>query len=526
MRSGAVAERRAAAARTASRASPRWGPGGRAARATPVAVETPARCGDVDRAAGARMPGRQSATRASWSDALDRLSEQRVDTASQPGPPFLKALYTRRHTDVDKERHDDPAAHRRGRDRRRHGGAGALRRLPLRPDPLRPAAAARSGYAAVVDANEAIAADAAARYGYERHGTDWRELLDADDVAGRQRRRRQPPAPRDRRGAARRRQARAVREAARRDAVADAQAMVAPPRPHPDLRHRGRRSSSAASRPSPRSASWCDGELGEVLALQRPLLVRLRPRAPQTPMSLALQGRPGHRARSPTSAATSIDLAEFVCGPMTPVRRRRRSPPRSTERALAARARPRPRGGRAQRRHASRSRTRTSPPSRRTSPPAPSARFSISRVALGPRQLARPSTCSPRRRRQVGHGPAGRVLGHPTAARRRTRRLRTRCSSARRTPTSRAACRWTSPASVTAQSDLFGFQARAFLEQVAGIEGGLPPVADLRATAARPAASRRRHPIRRRRRRRSSTSRPTTPPDPSTPPTSQQGARP
>ena len=25
--------------------------------------------------------------------------------------------------------------------------------------------------------------------------------------------------------------------------------------------------------------------------------------------------------------------------------------------------------------------------------------------------------------------------------------------------------------------DLFGFQARAFLEQVAGIEGGLPPVA-------------------------------------------------
>ena len=37
-------------------------------------------------------------------------------------------------------------------------------------------------YAAVVDANEAVAKDAAARYGYERHGTDWRELLTADDV--------------------------------------------------------------------------------------------------------------------------------------------------------------------------------------------------------------------------------------------------------------------------------------------------------------------------------------------------------
>ena len=37
-------------------------------------------------------------------------------------------------------------------------------------------------YAAVIDANEAIADDAAARYGYERHGTDWRDLLAADDV--------------------------------------------------------------------------------------------------------------------------------------------------------------------------------------------------------------------------------------------------------------------------------------------------------------------------------------------------------
>ena len=37
-------------------------------------------------------------------------------------------------------------------------------------------------YAAVVDADANVAADAAARYGYERSSTDWRDLLDADDV--------------------------------------------------------------------------------------------------------------------------------------------------------------------------------------------------------------------------------------------------------------------------------------------------------------------------------------------------------
>jgi predicted dehydrogenase len=37
-------------------------------------------------------------------------------------------------------------------------------------------------YAAVVDANAAVAEDAATRYGFDRHGTDWRDLLDADDV--------------------------------------------------------------------------------------------------------------------------------------------------------------------------------------------------------------------------------------------------------------------------------------------------------------------------------------------------------
>ena len=37
-------------------------------------------------------------------------------------------------------------------------------------------------YAAVIDADVGVAADAAQRYGYERSGTNWRELLTADDV--------------------------------------------------------------------------------------------------------------------------------------------------------------------------------------------------------------------------------------------------------------------------------------------------------------------------------------------------------
>ncbi len=50
-------------------------------------------------------------------------------------------------------------------------------------------------YAAVIDANEGVAKDAAERYGYERYGTDWRASARGRRRAGRQRRRRQPPAP-------------------------------------------------------------------------------------------------------------------------------------------------------------------------------------------------------------------------------------------------------------------------------------------------------------------------------------------
>jgi predicted dehydrogenase len=37
-------------------------------------------------------------------------------------------------------------------------------------------------YVAVVDADQQVAADAATRYGYERHGTRWQDLLHDDSV--------------------------------------------------------------------------------------------------------------------------------------------------------------------------------------------------------------------------------------------------------------------------------------------------------------------------------------------------------
>src|SRR5690349_16944573 len=40
----------------------------------------------------------------------------------------------------------------------------------------------RVRYIAAVDANEAVAKDAANRYGYERALTDWHQLLEDDDV--------------------------------------------------------------------------------------------------------------------------------------------------------------------------------------------------------------------------------------------------------------------------------------------------------------------------------------------------------
>lgn len=170
-------------------------------------------------------------------------------------------------------------------------------------------------YAAVVDANEAVAKDAAGRYGYERAGTDWHELLDADDVqvvsvvvanelhrpiveallaAGKHVLCEKPLAP----------------------SLPDAQAMAAAAQAHRDLVtgvgfvYR-RRPAVAAIRDFLASELggvshfngryWCDYAL-----------------SPEVPMTWRYRGGPGTGALADIGSHL-IDLAEFVCGPMRSV---------------------------------------------------------------------------------------------------------------------------------------------------------------------------------------------------------------
>jgi predicted dehydrogenase len=79
---------------------------------------------------------------------------------------------------------------------------------------------------AIADLNEDFAADTARRFGYERAETDWHAIVQDLSMDAGQRRRREPAASRDRRGAAGCRQTCPLRETIR-PSVADAEAMVA-----------------------------------------------------------------------------------------------------------------------------------------------------------------------------------------------------------------------------------------------------------------------------------------------------------
>ena len=267
-----------------------------------------------------------------------------------------------------------------------------------------------------------------------------------------------------RRGPAGRRQARAVREAA---------GPVGRGRRGHGRRRRGGRHPVRGrvlvpphARPSTPSASRSEaGAIGEAAALQRPLLVRLRA-ATRRPDQLALQGRPGHRGagrhRQPHDRPRRVHLRpDHQC-------QRRGLPdlhdraPRAASGATVGHA-----AGGGQRRARSRSTTRTSPPSPRPSPTAPSA---PSRSPASPTgcPTASASRCSGRRGRPAFdlNRPgeftfADQGAGAETNGYRQVLLGPQHPDLARGLPMD-------FPSVGYGQNDLFAWQARAFLDQVAG----------------------------------------------------------
>ncbi len=170
-------------------------------------------------------------------------------------------------------------------------------------------------YVAVVDADARVAADAATRYGYERSGTDWRELLDDPDVhvvsvvvAN----------------ALHREITEALLEAGKHvlsekplaDTVDNARAMVAAAERHPDLVT----GTAFVYRRQPAVAAIKDlvaEQLGDVSHFNGRYWCDYA-NSPMTPMAWRYTGGPGTGALNDIGSHL-IDLAEFVCGPMVSV---------------------------------------------------------------------------------------------------------------------------------------------------------------------------------------------------------------
>ncbi|WP_076261372.1 Gfo/Idh/MocA family protein [Intrasporangium flavum] len=324
-------------------------------------------------------------------------------------------------------------------------------------------------YVAVIDADASVASDAATRYGFERSGTDWRELLDDDGVhvvsvvvanhlhreiteallaAGKH----------------------VLSEKPLAASLEDAQAMVAAAQAHPDqvtgvgFVYR-RQPAVAAIRDLLRDELgeishfngryWCDYAL-----------------SPQVPMAWRYQGGPGTGALADIGSHL-IDVAEFLCGPMLSVGGATFTT-KVTERAL-------PLGTTYGHARAELSDVRE--PVENDDVATFTAHFengavgtfSISRIAPGHANsmafevmaqhggvkwdMDRPAELSViRRLREDGFDGYNRVLAGPAH------------------PYVKGGLPMDFPGVSYGVGDLFGYQARAFLEQVAGIKG-LPPVA-------------------------------------------------
>jgi len=170
-------------------------------------------------------------------------------------------------------------------------------------------------YAAVIDANAAVAEDAATRYGYDRHGTDWRELLDADDVqvvsvvvANHLHR----PIVEELLAAGKH----VLCEKPLAAGIDDARAMVAAAKAHPDQVT----GVGFVYRRQPAVAAIRDlllEELGEVSHFNGRYWCDYA-RSAETPMAWRYKGGPGTGALADIGSHL-IDLSEFVCGPMVSV---------------------------------------------------------------------------------------------------------------------------------------------------------------------------------------------------------------
>ena len=170
-------------------------------------------------------------------------------------------------------------------------------------------------YVAVIDADAAVAADAATRYGFERSGTDWRELLTDDSVhvvsivvAN----------------ALHREIAEALLDAGKHvlsekplaDTIENARAMADAAAAHPDLVT----GTAFVYRRQPAVAAiknLVGQRLGEVSHFSGRYWCDYA-NSPLTPMAWRYQGGPGTGALNDIGSHL-IDLAEFVCGPMTHV---------------------------------------------------------------------------------------------------------------------------------------------------------------------------------------------------------------
>jgi predicted dehydrogenase len=327
-------------------------------------------------------------------------------------------------------------------------------------------------YVAVIDADEAVAKDAATRYGFERAGTDWRELLTDDSVdvvsvvvanslhreiteallaAGKH----------------------VLSEKPLADTLENARAMADAAAAHPELVT----GTGFVYRRQPAVAAIRDllrAELGEVSHFNGRYWCDYA-RSARTPMAWRYKGRPGTGALADIGSHL-IDLAEFVVGPLSHVSGAAFTT-KVTERYLAAGT---------TYGHARAELTDVTEDVENDDVATFTAHFangavgtfSISRIAPGHANslafdlfaetgAAKWDMDAPAEFSVIRLGADGsdafngynRVLVGPAH------------------PYLKGGVPMDFVGVSFGVGDLFGFQARAFLEQVAGIEGGLPPVA-------------------------------------------------